>query len=410
MSDISGTDIDAISGVLAAEAPPPDEGIPPVVAAEKAQTEAQEKAPDAEGGEVLEGAEGDEDPETPEEQVEDEEAVDEASQKNLDGIAFRNPDGTEVVIPVDAKVTVKVDGKEMELTLDQMRSKVSGAVSLERRNQKLGRQEQILAQATTGFKAEQGRFLNVLRAFGGILKHGSIEHLAEYVGAISNQDPNAVLGGWVQSVQQGIHDAHHLTPEQRRLKYEAGSLAVTQFLESEGERHRATEERIQAENEALAGELQAYGLSLDDTGEYLHEMLDEMRAGKLKFEDKEGRSRDPDPFDLIDFTLRKQASKRLEPHVKILNGQEKTTILDRLSRAVQAAEFQQERRLTDAEVKQLVAHALSKRVKQAGEELQGKATERATKGVAPKPKDDKQAKQAEDRLIKDLSFFGGFGE
>lgn len=178
---------------------------------------------------------------TPTEEPKNEPEAKPESKERVAQLEFVLPDGTKQAIPDDAKITIKVDKKEEEVTLADLKRNYQGKVPLDRYHQQSAEEKRKLDEERIAFYAEKKRFESNRQGEGEFVDdlYKTMTEGKDPAGALMKlckryrKDPGKVMVQIIDQARATVEHVEKLTPEQLEVYLQRLSLAQEKDVHEE---------------------------------------------------------------------------------------------------------------------------------------------------------------------------------
>lgn len=351
--------------------------------------EPEETVAEDKGGKIIEppSVEVDEDEEEIEEEgEEDEDDSDEDSEdaedSNEDSEDADEPDSEpkkvikakvgskEVSLNADAKIKVKVDGKEEEITLQDAINDYSGRTAIARQFSQIDKEKKTVQKAREEFDKDRQDIALHLELMTTLEGPEFIRHFAQLKG----KDPEQVYAQFIQAVIKEQQELQSLTPQERELKRqlkrfetEQKITSVHNQLDQQRQAEAQKQQTLQQRQQKTYSQLEAYEIPKDEFLEGFKKLEKLIEDGQLPSD------REYDEFDVIHFVREGRVLTLIDESVNNLVKSPTTEYKKRIRVAIDAEERYRERPLKESEIKMIVSQLVGKDKKTVQENLSKKA-------------------------------------
>lgn len=292
-------------------------------------------------------------------------------------------------VPLDASVTIPVDGKDTQVTIQNLIKRASGAIHIEKETSKLGRERKRFEEEQSSFHAKADKINENLEV---LLNMSDPFEFCTYYASLKGKEPQKVFEEMVQKTISYIDKFQNMTEGERRLEAENRALRLKQRKAEVQAKNTSLANQKSAQRSALERELKAEGLSIDDFHEALDEMRDKVSKGESLGEDFESLE-EITPSDVVDYAVAGTMHKRVLEAVQTVNPKlaEETDFISRVKKAIYSVE-RLHGKLKPSEVRQFVKQALARDKQHLSENLSRKVKLKTTsKTVRSEKKKEQEA-------------------
>ncbi len=278
-------------------------------------------------------------------------------------------------IPLDAQVSVKVDGKDVQMPISEVIKKASGVVHIEKETSKLGREKKKLDTDKAKWQEETDLINSNVQA---LMEMQDPFEFCSYYGQLTGKDPQAIFEGMVKKTQEYLEKFSSMTETERRLEAENRKLRINQkHREAREKRSQETQKQSQ-ERQAVESALKNEGLTMDDFRSSLEEMQEKIANEEslgAEFDNLETLT----PNDVIKYTISKQLHERTIDAIMGVNKElaNEADFIDRIKKALYSTE-RLHGKMSSTEVRSFVKAALDVDKKHLSENLSKKVKSKTT--------------------------------
>lgn len=305
-------------------------------------------------------------------------------------------------VPLDAEVSVKVDGKDVSMPISEVIKKASGIVHIEKETSKLGREKKKLEVDKSKWQEETDLINSNVQA---LMEMQDPFEFCSYYGQLTGKDPQAIFEGMVKKTQEYLEKFSNMTETERRLEAENRKLRINQKHRDAREKRTQETQKQYSERQAVEGALKKEGLTMDDFRSSLEEMQEKIAAEEslgADFDDLETLT----PNDVIKYTISKQLHERTIDAIMGVNKElvNEAEFVGRIKKALYSTE-RLHGKMSPTEVRQFVKAALDVDKKHLSENLSKKVK---TKTTSKPVRSDKEEDDGPATLAEYMEKRGGF--
>lgn len=353
---------------------------------EEEETEDTLEAESSEDGESDNTEDGDDDEQGSEEESseEDEEGLQEVSEsEQLDKkqFVYAKAGGKTLKIPKGAVLPVLVDGKTVEMPVQEVLNKASGAQFLDQKISAVDKREKAASAKEASMRAIEEETSQKLEILHEACQSGTPEQVVELYCLLAGKDPNKALEGLVANALQYAEEFAGLTERERAMLNENRRFKFSKILENKKAEKQTAAEKQRLDQQAAKEILEAEGLGPQDWIDAAEEIKGKLVSGELngKFDAK----------GVAEYALKRSHQIRIKDAVKSVTHTDSPELVSKISNAVLKTESISGERMTPAEILQLVKAATNASLSESVE----RKVARAAKAGAIKSKNVSPQKQ-----------------